>query len=185
MNSKDYEVLEFLLRAIEKLELTLVKIARKEERVICLFDVLSEIRNAKEIATKSDKALIQEFENEIMKLTERKATTKNYSKLIELYLHFGMQVNMSRATLDYSDEEYNRFLKLLEIEDVRSFLFNLSDEKKAAIDIKNLHVILEMGIVEKKNDKIVLTERGKHLMTALKLLQLISEIRKIKGKKKD
>jgi len=177
MKSKDYEILDPLVDALERLEFVLSEVKDKKNKTIYLLEVLTEISEAKKIATEQDKKLIENFENELKKLHEKKATKRNYKKLKHLFLHFAAEIYMAKVTVGYSAEEYNKFLNLLEIKGAKNYLFSVSEGKEGIIDETHLKTMRELGLLEKKDDKITLTKKGEFLVKALKTLQLLTKMR--------
>jgi len=175
MKSRNYEFLDLLLAAINRSESVLLEIKHKKEKTIYLSEVLEDISRAKRVAPEKDRETIENFENELEKLHEKKATNRNYQKLERLYLHFAAEIYMAKATIDYSTEEYNTFLKLLEVEEIRNYVFAVWEGKEGTVGQTHFEVMMELDLLEKKNDKVTLTKRGGYFVKALNTLRSLTK----------
>ena len=175
MSLKDYEILNYLSAALEKARLELDRVKGKTEETINLSTVIVNIEEAKNIARSTDKLLIENFESEIRKISGKRAIKENYGKLERILLHLDAQINMSKAAYDYTDEEYNKFLKLLEIEEIKNYLLSF----RTHISDQSFKLISGLNLIAKKDgDKVVLTQRGSYLSKALKSLELLRRERR-------
>jgi hypothetical protein len=177
MNLRDYKVLNYLSIALENARLELDRIKGETEETINLSKVMVNIEEAKNIARSyedtarfADELLVEKFEREIRKISGKRATKENCEKLERILLHLDAQVNMSKAVYGYTDEEYNKFLKLLEIEEVKKYLLSL----RTRTSNQSFELILGLDLAKKDGDKLVLTERGSCLQKALKSLKLLA-----------
>jgi hypothetical protein len=171
MSSEKSNSLDYLIMALE--EVKKIKKAKAYTREIETFDlssVFTNIEGAKNLASPFDKALIEEFEAEIRKFDRLKMTSQNLKKLEDILRHFHSEVNMAKATQGFSEDEYNKFLKLLENSEIRAFILNLYEGKLKKIIDEDLELVSELKITMKEGERIKLTERGIYLAEALKSL---------------
>lgn len=172
MSSKDYDMVNYLVRALESIELERKSVEGRVAQKINLSSTSELIQKAKELAKPSDLILIKEFEEQVKKLTSSQATKENLKALEQLSHQFGAEVYMSKALLGFTKEQYNTFLGLIEKDDLKKYLLGLSEGIEFYLSEKDIASLLELEFVKKENSKVTLTERGFSLTRALKLTEL-------------
>ena len=166
MSYKKDELLDYLITAIE---LTKSLTERTPDIPIKLQDistVLENIEKAKSLASPRDRALIEEFESSMKRLIGTKMTSRNIVEIRAMLRQFGSEVYMGRVVADYSDDEYNLLLRFLEKPEIKEHIANLrlGGYKMSQKDQKSM---LDLNIIEVRDGKIRLTEKGKYLTMAL------------------
>ena len=170
MSYKKDELLNYLNAALEQIESSVKRVYGFRIETLDLSPALVSIEKARNIASPRDKALVEEFESEIKKFVGVRMTAENIAEVKEILRHFGSEVSMAKVVQDYSEDEYNSFLKLLEDPKTKDCIISLQEEKAKPISREELKIILDLKIVEDRNGKIHLTERGKCLAKVLRCL---------------
>jgi len=168
MSYKKDELLNQLTAALEQIESNLNRVYDLKTETLDLSPALANTEKAKKVASPRDKALVEEFECEIKKFIGVRMTTQNIMKVKEILQRFGSEVSMAKVVQDYSDDEYNAFLKLLEKPETKDCIISLQEERPKPTSREVLKLMLSLKIIDDKNGKIQLTEKGKYLAKVLK-----------------
>ena len=170
MSYKKDELLNRLTAALEQIESSLNRAYDLKTETLDLSPALANTEKAKKVASPRDKALVEDFEREIKKFIGVRMTPQNVAKMKEILQHFGSEVSMAMAVQDYSDDDYSAFLKLLEKPGIKDHIINLQEGRRKPIGREEAEMMFNLKIIEEKNGKIQLTERGRYLAKALKPL---------------
>ena len=170
MSYKKDELLGHLITALEQIESVIEQAYLSQAVPSDISPALEDIERAKKAASSRDRALIEEFESHIKRFIHVRVTPRNVREVREMLRQFGSEVRLAMVVTDYSDDEYNVFLKLLEKPGIRDYVANLRQGEYKTISGADRKNLLDLGIVEERDDKIQLTERGVCLARALDLL---------------
>lgn len=171
MNLNDKEMLRLLAEALVAIKQEYTRKEEKTTEEILLTEALELIGKAKVLAKASDKKLIEDFQNQVERLCNKPATPENVANLKHLYTEFGAEIYMSLASIGFTNEQYNRFLLLLDVPEVGEFLWALPDRIDKRLDKKYVNSLFELGFIKSMDKRIVLTTRGLSFSQALRLIK--------------
>ena len=167
MSYKKDELLGYLITAIELMKSLIERIPHAPIKLQDISSVLENIEKAKSLASPRDRPLIEELESSMKRLIGTKMTSRNIKEIRAVLRQFGSEVYMGRVVADYSDHEYNLFLRFLEKPRIKEHIADLrlggykmmsKEERKSMLDLK---------IIEERDGEIRLTEKGEYLAMAL------------------
>lgn len=171
MNLSDKEMLRLLAEAIVAIKQEYTRKEGKIREEILLTEALELIGKSKVLAKASDKRLIEDFQDQVERLSNKPVTPENIINLKHLYTEFGAEIYMSLASIGFTNEQYNSFLLLLDIPEVGEFLWGLPDRIDKRLDGKYVNSLFKLGFIKLMDKRIVLTTRGLSLSEALRLIR--------------
>lgn len=169
MNSKDSEMLDYLVKALERLRLEYATSSPKEK--IDLGEALIFIEKAKALGKPSDLLLLEELETELKRLNGTSTSKENLKALEQLYSQFCPEVFMSKASLGLDEEQYNTFLTLIENPEVIGFFRDLVRGTQVSLSSDKIDSLVKLRLIKKVDSKIVLTESGIYVARAADFVQ--------------
>lgn len=167
MSYKKHELLDYLITAIGQMKSLIERIPQVPIKLEDTSSVLENIEKARSLASPRDRALIEEFESSMKRLVGTKVTSRNIEEIRAMLRQFGSEVYMGRVVADYSDHEYNLFLRFLEKPKIKEHISDLRLGGYKMMSQKERKSMLDLKIIEERDGKIRLTEKGEYLAMAL------------------
>lgn len=169
MNSKDNEMLDYLVKTLERLRLEYT--ARPLKEKIDLEEALVFLEKAKALGKPSDVSLLEELENGMKRLNRATTSEENLKALEQIYRQYGVEVFMSKATLGFTKEQYNTFLILIEDPEVIGFFRGFLKDTKVSLISDKMDSLMELGLIKRVDSKTTLTESGLYVARAAGLVE--------------